>query len=76
MPPGEAKHDHGNYGNKNKYFENSSGFRNHLNPANIDPRDQGDQDERNEPVLPADDLREVESQVVGEEHGVGAAEKE
>ena len=76
MPLGEAEDDHGDHRNKNKYFENSGGFADHLNSANIDPGDEGDQDERNQPVLPADDLGEVEGQVIGEEHGVGAAEKE
>src|SRR5208282_6010355 len=55
---------------------NRGRFADHLNAANIDPGDEGDERERNEPVLPAGDAGKIESQVVGEEHGVGSAENE
>src|ERR1017187_1253788 len=73
MPLGEAEDDHGDHGNENEDFENRGGFAYHLNAANVDPGDEGDQDERNQPVFPSDDLRKIKSQVVGEEHSVGSA---
>ena len=75
MPLGQADHGHGNHRNKNKYFENCGGFADHLNAENVDPGDEDDQRERNQPVLPADDAGKIESQVIGEEHGVRTAEK-
>ena len=76
VPLGEAEDDHGNHGNEHKQFENRGGLADHLNAPNVDPANDGDQSERNEPMFPAGDSGKVESQIVGEEHGVGTAEKE
>ena len=76
MPLRQPQHDHGDDGNKNEDFKNRGDSPHHLNAANVDPSNDGDQSEGSEPVFPSDNLREVESQVVGEQYGVGAAKQE
>ncbi len=76
MPLREAEDDQGDHGNDHKHFKSGGGFADRLNAANVDPGNAGDQRERHEPMLPAGDAGEIETEVVGKEHGVGTAQKE
>src|SRR6266852_1631865 len=74
VPLRQAENDHGDHGDEDKDFEGGGGFADHLNAANVNPCDEGNQGKRNQPVFPSGDLWEIESQVVGKEHGIGAAQ--
>src|SRR5256885_17231190 len=76
MPLGEGDGNHHHHGDEDENLQRGRELAHHLDAANVDPGNDGDQRERYEIVLPSRDLREVVDEVIGEENRIGSAEHE
>ncbi len=75
MPVRQRDDDHRKHRHENKNLKCGRDLADHLNAAHVDPRQQGDQRDRDEVMLPPRHFGEVVGQVVGEQHGVDAAQQ-
>src|SRR5437660_11500159 len=76
VPFGERDDNHHHYRDEDENLQRGGELAHHLDAANVDPGNDGDQCKRYEIVLPSRDLREVVDEVVGEENCIGSAEQE
>src|SRR6266481_2417220 len=72
----ESHHDHHGDRQEDENFEQGGNAADHLDAADVDVGDYGDQRGGHEVMVASGELREVEAEIVGEEDGVGAAEEE
>src|SRR6266849_7223604 len=75
LPLHQAHDDHHGDGQEDENFEQSGNAADHLDAADVDVSDGGDERGGDEVMVASGELREIEAKIVGEEDGVGAAEK-
>ena len=76
VPSGQTDYDQRQHGKQDEKLQRGGEFPHHLNPAYIDVSNHPDHDQRDDPVSPSREFREIEAQIIGKLHRVNAAEQE